>query len=237
MASNFPKPTAFIIAEAVTQGLKIPAIEIDPRFNFVRGAYIYASDIDKLDTALKSWREPLEQARNHVIIPSIFKNFESEGRPRWAPLQKKTIQDRLRLGFQRGPILTRTYRLRKAAVQKNIWEVVSTPGSNTTDMLRMRTEYFDQLVPYGQFHQLGARLPEVRNIRSLRGFISQSGSSSEFRETTRQELFPTTGGKLPARPFIQLTTADEVEIYGVFFNYLSRQVDKHWGSDSEGLGF
>jgi len=239
MASAFPRPTPFVISDAVTRGLKIPAIEIDPWLNFVRGAYIFASDIDKLSMSFKTWRKPLLEARDAVVVPSIIQNFDVEGRPKWKPLLPQTIQNRLYMGFSRGPILNRTGRLRRAATRKNIWEVVSAVGREGVDMLALRTEFLDGLAPYAYFHQVGAGTRRGRIVGDVRTRISQSGASStQFRH---REANPAFGGdtrtfRLPPRPFIQLTPQDEVEIYGIFYNFMSDQVSKHWGPDVEGLG-
>lgn len=231
-ASMMPRPSAFMIATAISSGLKIPAIEIDPRFNFVRGAFLFASDIDKMGLSFKSWKEPLLKARDEVIIPSIKQNFQSQGRPAWKPLAKSTIYNRLMLGFPRGPILQRTGRLKRAATQKNIWEVTQVlDRSGGADMLLLRTEYLDQLVPYARFHQLGARLPQTRTIGFLAGRVGTPG----FGSRERTELFPTSGGKLPARPYIQITIQEEIEIYNIFAAHLARKVAEFWGPETRGL--
>lgn len=258
---NMPRPSAFTIATAITGtgrggegqfvgGLAIPATTIDPRHNFVRGAFIFADDIDKLGMSFKSWREPLEQSRDLVVIPSIRANFQAQGRPAWKPLKQSTIRNRLYMGYPRGPILQRTGRLKKIATRQNIWEVTSDNSRDGADMLKLRTIFFDQAVPYAQFQQLGARLPRSRTVRSLRGTITSSGGSTTGRPSTgetrrgaagsfgifgRDELFPTAGGRLPARPYIQLTPDEEIEIYEIFYAYMNKQVDKFWGPETRGL--
>lgn len=239
MASNFPRPTPFIVAESVQRGLKIPAIQIDPWLNFVRGAYIFASDIDKLSMGFKSWRKPLLEARDTVVVPSVIANFASEGRPRWKELAPQTLQNRMYMGFARGPILQRTRRLERAATRKNIWEVTSGVGREGVDMLRLRTEFFDGLVPYGYFHQVGAGVRRGRIVGDVRGKISgQSFSGFQFRhrEANAAAGAETRTFRLPARPFFQLTIQEEAEIYTIFYNFMSQQVDKFWGPDVEGLG-
>jgi len=232
-----------MISEAVVRGLAIPAIEIDPRFNFVRGAYIFASDIQLLDLKLRTFKDPLEKSRDLVIIPAIKQNFVEQGRPQWKQLSKRTLYNRLIEGYPRGPILDKTGRLKRAATKKNIWAITSAIGRQGYDMLQLRTIYFDQLVPYGQFHQLGARIPSARNIGGLSGRFGSTGNPliptnikfsksvtpGGFVEHGRVELFPTSGGKLPARPFIAITLQDEVEIYNLFTTHLTTQVNKFWG--------
>lgn len=234
-------------------GLSIPAVSIDPRFNFVRGAFIFADDIDKLGMSFKSWREPLEQSRDLVVIPSIRKNFASQGRPAWKPLKQSTIKNRMYMGYPRGPILQRSGRLKTIATRKNIWEVTNEIQREGADMLKLRTIFLDQAVPYAQFQQLGARLPRQRTIRSLRGTITGSGDlvpgghSGAFFEKQlgaaggfgifgKTEIFPTAGGRLPARPYIQLTTDEEMEIYNIFYSFMVKMVNKFWPPESQGLG-
>jgi phage gpG-like protein len=262
--ARMPRPTPFMISTAVTGtgrggegqfvgGLSIPAVSIDPRNNFVRGAFMFADDIDKLGMSFKSWREPLEQSRDLVVIPSIQANFASQGRPAWKPLKKSTIKNRMYMGFPRGPILQRTKRLKTIATRKNIWEVTNDNSREGADMLKLRTIFFDQAVPYAQFQQLGAKLPRKRMVRSLRGSITQSGESrstgpggtmferqlgtaGSFGVFGKEEAFPTSGGRLPARPYIKLTTDEEMEIYNIFYSFMSKMVDKFWPPETEGLG-
>jgi phage gpG-like protein len=228
-----------MLSQAVQSGLKIPAIEIDPRFNFVQGAFLFASDIDKMEMGFKTWRKPLIEARDAVVIPSVRKNFDSEGRPKWQALTSGTIQNRLYMGYPRGPILHRSGRLRKAATRKNIWELVNAVGNQGYDMLSLRTTYLDGLVPYAEFHQLGAGTRRNRVIGRIKGSISQTGEfggfNFRFDPAKPEKGEDTRTFRMPPRPFIQLTVDEEVEIYGIFFNFMSDQVDKYWGPESRGL--
>lgn len=147
------KPSLKQVATAVTgsstsAGLQIPLIQIDPWKNFVRGAAISAQAIDKLALGFKSFKEPLEDSLDKVVIPSIKRNFQAQGRPQWKKLTKKTIYNRLMEGYPPVPILQKVGRLKNNATQKQIWEIKN-------DMLRLRTVYFDQKVPYAHFHQIG----------------------------------------------------------------------------------
>lgn len=74
------------------------------------------------DSQLIEMRQPLEHyltgARDFSPVfeafrdyhkRSIQRNFTAEGRPdKWAPLQAKTIQERIALGYGAGPILVRS---------------------------------------------------------------------------------------------------------------------------------
>jgi hypothetical protein len=143
------------------------------------------------------------------------------------------------MGYPRGPILERSGRLRRIATRKNIWELVDAVGAGGYDMLSLRTSFFDQLVPYAEFHQLGAGTRRNRIIGSVKGTISSTGKFSGFKHKNtpaKTELGQDTRTfRLPPRPYIQLTVDEEVEIYGIFFNFMSKQVDKFWGPESKGL--
>lgn len=218
MAVSGARPSTSALAGSVSSGLSLVGVEIDPRHNFVRGAYILANDIDKLSMSFKSFKEPLTKSLNDVIIPSIEANFAAQGRPGWQPLSPNTIRDRIRKGYGAGPILQRTGRLMKEATRKNIWEVSS-------DMLKLRTVYFDQKVPYAQYHQLGA------NTRGSGG-----GKLKKFVGSAGSKLSVPKVGFLPARPFVQLTMDEEVEIATIFMAFMNEKVDKYWPPDTHGLG-
>lgn len=255
LGGRFPKPTRNTIGSAVVgfggdfhagpkTGLQyLPRISIDPSGRASSGAYLYAGRIDKLGMSFKSFREPLTKALNQVIIPSIHKNFDAQGRPKWKELKKSTIRRRLMDGYPRGPILYRSGRLRRGATKKNIWYIgpLSTGArSGGSDILRVKTEYFSQLVPYARYHQKGARVPTTRRTGKLKttiervpggGFEAFGGESREWTEGGPGAEF----GKLVPRPFIQLTTEEEIEIYNIFVAFMVEKVDKSWGTGSEGL--
>lgn len=243
---RFPRPGMGTIAQAVTgtrnTGLSIPMIQIDPRFNFVQGTAVYAGNIDKLGMSFSSFKEPLRESLNEVIIPSIRKNFISQGRPAWKKLKQSTVQSRLRQGFSRGPILDRTGRLKREATRKNIWEIKPLPGGGSagSDFLRLRTIYFDQKVPYAVFHQIGARMPTNFRTRGLKGTIKSAGTNfvgSSFKTTYGPTQYEPEGRNwiLPARPYIKLTIQEEVDIYNIFVSFMNDKVNKHWGPGSMGL--
>ncbi|MBX6772694.1 MAG: phage virion morphogenesis protein [Chloroflexi bacterium] len=80
-----------------------------------------------------------------VIVQSVRRNFEAEGRPeRWAPLARSTVR-------QRGsahPILVRTGRMRRATR-------ATRPSGRTIRVIND--------VPYARYHHTGtARMPQRR---------------------------------------------------------------------------
>ena len=76
-------------------------------------------------TSSKHIGKPLWQAINDVMIPSLKKNFDQQGRPRqWKPLRVRTNIMRRRAGYAAsGPILDRTGTLKSAALAKARWSV------------------------------------------------------------------------------------------------------------------
>lgn len=153
------------------------AIEMDAE-GFKRRAYIDARDIDKLHDNIKSFREPLQMSLDQVVVPAIIKNFAAQGRPPWVALKDSTIQRRswrpttaskgrhaistsVPVGGGHFRILDNTGRLKKAATQKNMWDIKE-------DQLTFRSTFFSGKVPYGAFHQLGTRNMVERVFISLR---------------------------------------------------------------------
>lgn len=115
-----------------------------PTGDFYRDAMILAKDLDRVALGIRSFREPLVKSVREVVIPSIRKNFDAEGRPAWAPLSPETVRRRK----ASGPILDRTHRLKRVATQFNIWRY-------TTDDATIVG--LDSRVKYAKFHQGGTR--------------------------------------------------------------------------------
>lgn len=103
---------------------------------------ILAKDIDKLGLDIRSFRVPLTRAVKQVIIPSIRKNFDVEGRPRWAALSSATVE----LRGENHPILRRSGALRRGATQFNIWTIGRTSAI---------VQHLPDRVWYGYLHQAG----------------------------------------------------------------------------------
>lgn len=137
---------------------------------FVKQAYVDATDIDKLNVNIKSFRDPLKLVLNNIIQPAIVKNFASQGRPEWRPLSEATKTRRgphkPRAGTKKRRsslnmrILDDTGFLKKIATQKNIWEIKD-------DQITFMVNFFTQRVPYGGFQQLGTRNMVARPFISI----------------------------------------------------------------------
>src|SRR5690348_15723687 len=81
------------------------------------------------------------------MIPSIRRNFDAGGRPRWTPLSENTIAARAAAGFGPKPILVRTGLLRRTMGQQNIW---------TVDREKAYIQDLPDKIWYGKVHQAGA---------------------------------------------------------------------------------
>lgn len=58
--------------------------------------------------------KPVFDSFGDYMLRSIDRTFQAEGRPKpWAPLAPGTIEDRIRKGYGRGPILVRTGDLKR----------------------------------------------------------------------------------------------------------------------------
>lgn len=151
--------------------------EIDPKGDFYRDTNIMADKLRSLGLNIRSFREPLDQSVRKVIIPSIHKNFQQEGRPPWARLTVPTIMER----GSAHPILQRTRLLYTKATQLNIWKIDKTSAG---------VSYLDSKVRYAGFHQGGT-------------------------------------SKMPARPFMQITSDDQDAIIEVFYGwFVNREMRK-----------
>lgn len=223
-----PRPGLGTIATAISGGLAIPML--DPTGAFRRGIAISAENIDRLGMEFTSFKEPLTTALNMVVVPSIFQNFASQGRPKWKALTPKTVQTRLREGYPRGPILQRSGKLKREATRKNIWVV-------RYNELKMMSTYFDQKMPYGRYHQFGARNRRARaGSPTLSSTMTGSGGFSKFREGRIHSVeVGAAMHTLPPRPFVKLTIEEEVEVANIFMNFMQEKVNKYWGPGTVNL--
>ena len=239
---GFPRPSLETIYAALSGGISsrtfrgtgLPGggqvghilwLNLDIHGNFFAGALANASRVDKLGMSFKSWTKPLKTVLDTVLIPSIIKNFAEQGRPKWRVLSKRTILNRQYEGYPRGPILDKTGRLKKAASRKNNWQI-------QTNVLKFRAAFFTQSVRYAGYHQMGSVTEYVPTGHIL---MYPEHPIGMFWVQTQSEgghdLFKVRH-RMVARPFIQLTVDEEIEVYGIFAAYMNEQVDKYWGKGS-----
>jgi phage gpG-like protein len=75
-----------------------------------------------LSESVKTFRKPLEQCVKEVIIPSMRKNFDVEGRPRWKMIAPQTEYRRSYDGYPTYPILDRSGKGKRSALAFARWK-------------------------------------------------------------------------------------------------------------------
>jgi phage gpG-like protein len=154
---------------------------------FVRDAYVDATRIDKITLGFRTFREPLAKTLDEVVLPGIRQNFAAQGRPAWVQLKASTIAKRQK-SMSRGQkpakairMLDETGRLKKAATQKNMWEIKN-------DQLIFRSTFFAGKVPYGPFQQLGTRKMISRVFISLSGYSEEAEIQTIFLDWMMEKV-------------------------------------------------
>lgn len=118
---------------------------------FWRDAHILARDMDRLSLAIKTFTIPLRDSVENVIIPSIRKNYDVEGRPKWKKLSDITISQR----GNAGPILDRTGKMKRVTTSLGVWVI-----SN----IKAEMVGVDRRNKYAKYHQAGTNKMAQRVI-------------------------------------------------------------------------
>ena len=209
------------VVASVTSGLRInhgstgitPAML--PRITFSPTIGISTRRIDKLGADIRSFREPLKEAIQKVIIPSIRLNFDSGGRPAWVPLSAATLEIRKRFGIGGSKILVRTGALRRTLGTFQIWSV---------DTNQAILENLPASVSYGVIHQAGYGTRSTRQRMGTAGRSTKKGLIQVFKSGSDND-----GPYIPARPFVLLQPKDVTAIEAVFAEWLQKRVEANWG--------
>jgi phage virion morphogenesis protein len=108
---------------------------------------VTAGHYEAVGVEIRSFREPLKRSVQQVIIPSIRKNFDSGGRPGWAPYADITIEFHQELGeaMSQG-MLNKTGKLKQTMGYFNIWSV---------DREKAELRDLPANIWYGKIHQAG----------------------------------------------------------------------------------
>jgi phage gpG-like protein len=107
---------------------------------------IVASDFYTLADGLEDPSEPLQEAVETVMAPSIRENFEAGGRPAWEPLMDTTLSHSKRAGTDGRPLIL-TGMLMETASSVEVWSIDE--ESAHLDSGNLGDAY------YGLFHQAG----------------------------------------------------------------------------------
>lgn len=192
------------------QGLKtqnIPAGVVG--FDFRPSVGILIRDFNKMELDIRSFRVPLMRSIQQVMIPSIRKNFDVGGRPKWPKLAPYTLERREKEGARGGP-LVRSGKLKKTATQINIWTVTSTFAA---------IKSLPENVWYGALHQMG------------HGAFAGSQSEKEIKAAGEGTHTPMLGVNprsskafIPQRQFISMQQEDMDDIEDVFADWLDERI-------------
>jgi phage gpG-like protein len=196
-------------------------------FEFKPTLGILARDVDKLGIDIRSFREPLTRAVKEVMIPSIKKNFDSQGRPGWEPLAEDTLLLRDRIG-KTGPILNRSGLLKRNMSYQTMWSI-------TQEFAIIKD--LPQRVWYGKVHQEGRNSmrtrmkSEVQKAAKQGIKLSPDKAAQIVQARIDQELLSGQGSKhsstnIPARPFVMFQDEDYDDIEEVFGKWLQERIDR-----------
>jgi len=192
ITSNIYMPSGLIFTPALTSAsVKSVQIEFEPSVG------ILARKVDKFGADIRSFKEPLRQAVRDIMIPSIRRNFDAGGRPRWVPLTLDTIK---RKGGNSHP-LVRGGSLRRTMGYQNIWRI---------DREKALIADLPQSVWYGKVHQAGGK-----------------GSHESFYDPVRRaHVNLGDDGAIPARPFVMIQRQDQIRIEALFKRWVRMRMKK-----------
>jgi phage gpG-like protein len=129
---------------------------------------IIGRDLSALAAGFRTYRLPLRQSVDHVMIPAIAHQFEVGGDPAWEPLAEATQERRDRegtLGGEPQDILVETGRLFSAATARARWSF--TPDEAWFSNLPSQAEY-------GIVHQTGGHNARTGGFIPARPFVRGS---------------------------------------------------------------
>lgn len=179
--------SGLILTEQLTH-----AVSVDLKFRPSIG--IMARKLDTLGANLRNFKQPLKESVKDVVIPSIRRNFDAGGRPKWVPLAAQTIK---RKKGDRRPLI-RTGNLRRQMGYLKIWDI-DNEKAMITDL--------PQSIWYGKVHQGG--------VGAFEGF---------YDPVIRQHVNLGDDRAIPARPFVMLQKMDMIKINAVFNKWLAREI-------------
>jgi phage gpG-like protein len=177
--------------------------QVKVTLNFEPSVGIMARKIDKLGLDIRSFREPLKESIQKVMIPSIRRNFEAGGRPRWMGLAPITVKKR----GSAKPVLIRSGALKRGATTLGIW-TIDTEKAMILDL--------PDNIWYGKVHQAGYGGGEFEEVFHYPQ--GHHGPAVPTGETIGGD------GAIPARPFIVVQQGDITKINMVFDRWLGRRI-------------
>lgn len=176
--------------------------------------------------------QPLMGILGHLILGSVSKNFESEGRPKWKPISSLTqdiysgrLLSRLEAtaGFQKlkrkkTKATRRIAYLAKHGDRKVLQGEGDLKKSVVVGKLTKNSVEIGSSLPYARIHQLGGTITPKKSYL----FVPLGGGRFlRLKEVT-----------IPARPYLLLQTEDETAIVKAAKDYLGQAAQR--AKDSRG---
>jgi len=175
---------------------------------------ILVAELEGIAHELEDFKKPLKESIKNVMVPSIRKNFEAEGRPEpWVPLSQATLNRRRydASGTTSG-ILSRTAKLRRRAASQKIWKIEKTDAY---------VQDLGEDVWYGKLHQEGFEGGGSAIGRIVKGGVPQIPSYNPRKMTGRHVIVEGYAGDIPARPFLLIQDEDVDAIEEEFDKWLT----------------
>lgn len=171
---------------------------ITTRIDFQPSPLLYAGKLDRFAADIRSFREILRQCVKDIVIPSIQRNFDAGGRPKWVPLAHATVVQK----HGNTKPLKRSGTLQRNMGFMSIWTFT-------------RTEAFIADLPdriwYGKVHQAGA-----------------GGAFEHFYDPViRRHVNLGDTGAIPARPFVMIQPRDRIRIEVAFKRWVAMRIKRH----------
>ena len=175
---------------------------------------------DKLLAAVADASPAMRQISD-IMWDAVEENFAQQGRPRWLGLKPSTLQQRVgnQLGKERGVFKAGAWSLQLGARIARSVKILQASGrlaSSITPAYDATSARVGTNVIYAAIHQFGGQTrahvirPKNRKALHFGGIFA------------KQVNHP--GSKIPARPFLAITTSDGVAIEEAMANYLRHVV-------------
>lgn len=201
--------------------------EIEAGWQISPSLGMVAKDVDKLGLDIENMRVPITRSIVQVMIPSIDKNFDAEGRPPWEELADYT--KKVRGGS--GPILNRTGKLKRGVTKLHIWSI----KNDSATIIELPPEIW-----YGAIHQSGYGM--MSGLISLaRKRLGAKATSKKVNTLAMQMLDATLlaiekdpkrarvkrgAADIPQRRFLMFQEDDIDDILQVFAEWLEDEVKR-----------
>lgn len=201
--------------------------EIEAGWQISPSLGLVAKDVDKLALDIENTRVPITRSIVQVMIPSIQKNFDNEGRPPWEALADYTKKVR----GDSGPILNRTGKLKRGVTKLHIWRI----GNDSATIVELPGEIW-----YGAVHQsgyggmgaliglarkrLGAKASQ-RRVNDLAMRMLDATMLAIEKDKSRPRVRKG-GTDIPQRRFLMFQEDDVDDILQVFAEWLEDEAKK-----------